>query len=93
VFVQRAPGNFEPRKVIVGVDSEGEVQILEGLKAGEIVVTSSQFLIDSESKLKEATAKMMEATQAKPEAPKDMDMGDMEMSQDMDMGDMQMDGK
>ncbi|MDQ6969255.1 MAG: efflux RND transporter periplasmic adaptor subunit [Mariprofundus sp.] len=93
VFVQRAPGNFEPRKVIVGVDSEGEVQILEGLKAGEIVVTSSQFLIDSESKLKEATAKMMEATQAKPEAPKDMNMGDMDMSQDMDMGDMKMDGK
>jgi len=91
VFVQRAPGNFEPRKVVVGVDSEGEVQILEGLKAGEIVVTSSQFLIDSESKLKEATAKMMEATQAKPDAP-DMSMGDMDMSQDMDMGDMKMEG-
>jgi len=90
VFVQRAPGNFEPRKVVVGVDSEGEVQILEGLKAGEIVVTSSQFLIDSESKLKEATAKMMEATQAKPEPTLDMNMGDMDMSQDMDMGDMKM---
>ncbi len=83
VFVQRAPGNFEPRKVVVGIDSEGQVQILEGIKAGEIVVTSSQFLIDSESKLKEATAKMMEATQAKP-APANMDMSDMQMSDDMD---------
>ncbi|MDQ6981578.1 MAG: efflux RND transporter periplasmic adaptor subunit [Mariprofundus sp.] len=89
VFVQRSPGNFEPRKVVIGIDSEGQVQILEGLKAGEIVVTSSQFLIDSESKLKEATAKMMEATQAKP-APASMDMSDMQMSDDMDMGNMDM---
>jgi len=94
VFVQRAPGHFEPRKVIIGVESEGQVQILEGIKAGEIVVTSSQFLIDSESKLKEATAKMMNATQAKPEAADmnigGMDMGDMKMG-GMDMGDMGMD--
>jgi Cu(I)/Ag(I) efflux system membrane fusion protein len=90
VFIQRAPGKFEPRKVVVGVDSEGQVQILEGVKAGEIVVTSSQFLIDSESKLKEATAKMMEATQAKP-APENMDMSDMQISDDMDMGGMNMD--
>ncbi|MFQ5355627.1 MAG: efflux RND transporter periplasmic adaptor subunit [Mariprofundaceae bacterium] len=77
VFVQRGPGKYEPRKVVVGIDSEGEAQILEGLKAGEIVVTSSQFLIDSESKLREATAKMMEATQAKP-APASMDMKEMQ---------------
>ena len=34
--------------------------VLEGLRGGEEVVTSAQFLVDSESKLKEATAKMME---------------------------------
>ncbi|MDQ6997822.1 MAG: efflux RND transporter periplasmic adaptor subunit [Mariprofundus sp.] len=90
VFVQRAPGNFEPRKVVVGIDSEGEAQVLEGLKAGEIVVTSSQFLIDSESKLKEATAKMMEVTRAKPAAV-DMNMGDMEMSEELGMDGMSMD--
>jgi len=89
VFIQRAPGQFEPRKVVIGIDSEGQAQILEGVKAGEIVVTSSQFLIDSESKLKEATAKMMEATMVKP-VPADMEMGDMQMSEDMDMGDMNM---
>jgi len=60
VFVQRDVGKYEPRNVVVGIDSEGEAQIVKGLEAGEIVVTSSQFLIDSESKLKEATAKMME---------------------------------
>ncbi|NOZ37292.1 MAG: efflux RND transporter periplasmic adaptor subunit [Gammaproteobacteria bacterium] len=65
VFVVRAPGKFEPRKVILGVSSEGLTQILSGVKAGEEVVTSSQFLIDSESKLSEATAKMMEVLESK----------------------------
>ncbi|MDQ6963219.1 MAG: efflux RND transporter periplasmic adaptor subunit [Mariprofundaceae bacterium] len=89
VFVQREKGKYEPRKVVVGVDSEGEAQIIEGLKAGEIVVTSSQFLIDSESKLKEATAKMLEAQQIK--SKPSMQMDDMKMD-DMKMDDMQMDG-
>ncbi|MDQ6995197.1 MAG: efflux RND transporter periplasmic adaptor subunit, partial [Mariprofundaceae bacterium] len=90
VFVQRSAGEYEPRKVIVGIDSEGQAQILSGLKGGEIVVTSSQFLIDSESKLKEATAKMMQATQAKNTKPamKDMNMSDMAMPDDMNMEDM-----
>ena len=38
----------------------GEVQVLEGLEADEEVVDSALFLIDSESKLREATSKMME---------------------------------
>jgi Cu(I)/Ag(I) efflux system membrane fusion protein len=42
--------------------------VLDGLKEGEEVVTSAQFLIDSESKLHEATAKMMEpSTPQKPD--------------------------
>ena len=61
VFIQRAPGEFEPRKVTVGVTADGRTQIVSGVEAGETVVTSSQFLIDSESKLKEATAKMLRA--------------------------------
>jgi len=60
VFVQRSPGQFEPRNVTVGVSANGQTQIVKGLEPGEIVVTSSQFLLDSESKLKEATAKMLE---------------------------------
>ena len=60
LFVVRAPGKFEPRTVVLGVSSDGETQILSGVKAGEEVVVSSQFLIDSESKLREATQKMME---------------------------------
>ena len=59
VFVLRAPGKFEPRQVTLGLASNGKVAVLEGLAVGEQVVTSAQFLIDSESKLREAMAKML----------------------------------
>ena len=65
VFVVRAPGKFEPRLVTLGLSSNGKVAVLEGLQASEEVVTSAQFLIDSESKLREATAKMLQATNGK----------------------------
>lgn len=59
VFVVSSPGKFEPRLVDLGIESNGQVIVLEGLEEDEEVVTSAQFLIDSESKLREATAKMM----------------------------------
>ncbi len=59
-FVVRSPGKFEPRDVRLGVTSEGLTQILSGLRPGERVVTSAEFLIDSESNLREAAAKMLE---------------------------------
>lgn len=61
VFVVRAPGKFEPREVRLGVITDGLVQVLEGVAPGEEIVTSALFLIDSESKLREATSKMLEA--------------------------------
>lgn len=60
VFVVRGPGKFEPRDVQLGIESQGQVSVLKGLNEGDEVVTSAQFLVDSESKLREATAKMME---------------------------------
>lgn len=60
VFVVRDKGKFEPRIVSLGLESNGKIAILDGVKVGEEVVTSGQFLIDSESKLREATAKMLE---------------------------------
>ena len=90
VFVVREPGKFEPREVTLGVSAEGLTQILSGVEAGEQVVTSSQFLIDSESKLREATAKMMEAMAGGGDTA-GVDMSDMEMDDmDMSMGDMDM---
>ncbi len=88
VFVVREPGKFEPREVTLGVSAEGMTQIRSGVKAGERVVTSSQFLIDSESKLREATAKMM-AIIAEEDNPSTMDMSDMGMDE-MEMDDMDM---
>ena len=57
-FVSRGGGHFEPRRLKTGLSStDGSVQVLEGVKPGEQVVASGQFLIDSESRLKEAIQK------------------------------------
>ncbi len=63
IFIQREPGKFEPREIILGVSSDGWTQVRQGVAPGEDVVVSAQFLIDSESKLREATAKMREVDQ------------------------------
>lgn len=65
IFVVSGVGKFEPRLVTLGIESNGRVSVLKGLKLGEEVVTSAQFLVDSESKLREATAKMMQALKNK----------------------------
>lgn len=57
-MIQQPSGNFEFRELNLGVKTQGYVQVLSGLKAGERVVTSSTFLIDSESRLKEAFGNM-----------------------------------
>lgn len=57
-IVQNSSGTFDSRELDLGVKTQGYVQVLKGLKAGEKVVTSSVFLIDSESRLKEALNKM-----------------------------------
>jgi RND family efflux transporter MFP subunit len=57
-------GKFLPKEVTLGPAGRGMVQIASGLKEGETVVVSGQFLIDSESNLKQAVARMTEAPQA-----------------------------
>ncbi len=78
MFVETAPGHFEPRTVRLGVSDGPDTEVLAGVKAGETVVTSAQFLIDSESSLNEAAAKMVAPKKQAP-APKDMDMKGMSM--------------
>ncbi|MEK6693128.1 MAG: efflux RND transporter periplasmic adaptor subunit [Nitrospirota bacterium] len=53
-IVDKGEGRFEPRLVKVGFKAEGYVEVLSGLKEGEKVVTSANFLIDSESNLRAA---------------------------------------
>src|SRR5262245_62952828 len=60
VFVALDGGRFEPRAVILGPRSENNLyQVLGGLMQGERVVTSGQFMLDSESQLREAIQKML----------------------------------
>jgi len=62
VFVIRGDGKFEPREVKTGAESDdGFVQVVSGLFDGEQVVVSGQFLLDSESRTREAIAKMRAA--------------------------------
>jgi Cu(I)/Ag(I) efflux system membrane fusion protein len=58
VFIARQDGHFEPRRVTVGQRVDGRREVLSGLRAGERVVSSGNFLIDSESRLKSALEDM-----------------------------------
>ncbi|MBI2756724.1 MAG: efflux RND transporter periplasmic adaptor subunit [Chloroflexi bacterium] len=60
VFVSTGQGRFEPRRVAVGLaGSDGMIQIVSGVSPGEAVVSSGQFLLDSESRLREAIQKFL----------------------------------
>jgi Cu(I)/Ag(I) efflux system membrane fusion protein/cobalt-zinc-cadmium efflux system membrane fusion protein len=60
VFVVRGYGKYAPREVVTGLVADNQrTEILEGLSKGEEVVTSGQFLLDSESQLQEAVEKLL----------------------------------
>src|ERR1017187_648025 len=77
VFVDRGNGYFEPRQVKTGEREGDRIQILSGLSQGERIVTSGNFLVDSESQMKAAASGMggmagmpgMTNKPAKPETP------------------------
>jgi Cu(I)/Ag(I) efflux system membrane fusion protein len=58
VFLDRADGRLEPRQVQIGATLPDGVQVLSGLAPGDRVVTSANFLLDSESSLKAALSSM-----------------------------------
>ena len=58
VVILAEGGRFRPAQVRVGVEAQGRSEILEGLKAGEQVVVSGQFLIDSEAGLRGALERL-----------------------------------
>jgi Cu(I)/Ag(I) efflux system membrane fusion protein len=66
VFLDRADGTIEPRDVEVGAKLPDGYQVLRGLAKGDRVVTSANFLLDSESSLKAALAAL--TSPAKPPA-------------------------
>jgi membrane fusion protein, copper/silver efflux system len=63
VLVELGAGRYEPRQVKLGARVPGYVQVLEGLKAGERVVTSATFLIDAESNIRAALAAFTAGTE------------------------------
>jgi Cu(I)/Ag(I) efflux system membrane fusion protein/cobalt-zinc-cadmium efflux system membrane fusion protein len=76
IFVDRENSKFTPRDVTLGLSLDNQrVQILTGLVQGERIVTSGQFLLDSESKLKEAVQKMLAIKREKIKAIKPLEAG------------------
>lgn len=64
VVLALGDGRFRAQPVDVGIESAGRIEIRSGLTEGEIVVTSGQFLIDSESNIDSAMARMDESARA-----------------------------
>jgi Cu(I)/Ag(I) efflux system membrane fusion protein len=71
VFMDRGQGRYEPASVKLGRRSQDDVEVLEGLKEGDRIVTSANFLLDAESKL--ASASSMQAMMGR------IGMGDWQM--------------
>jgi Cu(I)/Ag(I) efflux system membrane fusion protein len=69
VIVAQGPGRFAPIDVETGVESNGQTEIASGVRAGDTVVVSGQFLIDSEANLKSAISRMGELSAN--DAPRD----------------------
>ncbi len=95
VFLSRGKGKFEPRQIEIGVEgNDNTFQVLSGLKEGDEVVVSAQFMFDSESRLQEAIQKMLEARNGTPISENDLSMDDLTMDDltmdDLDMTDLKM---
>jgi len=90
VFVALGKGKFQPREVKLGVEgNDNEFQVLEGLQENEEIVISAQFMLDSESRLREAIQKMLEVQQ-RSDSSVSAKTTKME-TDDLDMSDMKMD--
>ncbi len=64
VLVQAGEGRFEPREVRLGARSDERVEVIQGVREGEQVVVSANFLIDAESNLKAAVGAFGQSSQA-----------------------------
>jgi Cu(I)/Ag(I) efflux system membrane fusion protein/cobalt-zinc-cadmium efflux system membrane fusion protein len=90
VFVALGKGKFQPREVKLGLEvNDYEFQVLEGLRENEQIVISAQFMLDSESRLREAIQKMLEVQ--KKRSTSDSAESMKTESDDLDMSDMKMD--
>lgn len=58
VFLARGEGRFEPRRVTLGEAGRDYAEVIDGLSAGDAVVTRANFLVDSESRLRASLARL-----------------------------------
>ena len=76
VFLDRGEGRFEPREVKLGIKVNGsDVQVVRGVAEGDRVVTSANFLLDSESSLKAALSGMSSPDKGAAASPAGHDHG------------------
>jgi len=95
VILSIGGGKFKPQDVVLGAETEDYYEVRSGLKPGDVAVTSAQFLIDSESSLKEAISKMLEVKKMKGSKKKGGSMKGMKMpgmKKDSSMKGMKMEG-
>lgn len=93
-FVALGKGKFAPREVELGLElSDNRFQVLSGLSEGERIVVSAQFMLDSESRLREAIQKMLSAGQTPPnDDADDLNLDGITMENDeLDMSGFSMD--
>jgi RND family efflux transporter MFP subunit len=82
-FVERRDGYIEPREVQLGSRVGDDFVVLKGLKAGEQIVTSANFLIDSESQLQAALGSLVPPPPgAGPASTTSAPQGSLELSSD-----------
>lgn len=58
VIVARADGSFKPVDVVIGAEANGQTEVQKGLEAGQKIVLSGQFLLDSEASLRASATRM-----------------------------------
>lgn len=75
VIIEKGKASFQARPVVLGMKNKGRVEIQAGLSDGEMIVTSGQFLIDSESSLRESFSKMQKMSASLSE----IELGDDQM--------------
>jgi RND family efflux transporter MFP subunit len=81
-FVERSDGYIEPREVQLGSRVDDDYIVLKGLKAGEQIVTSANFLIDSESELQAALGSFVPPPGAGTTSASNATRGNVELSSD-----------
>lgn len=79
VVMAMGNGKFMSMEVKLGALADGYYEIIEGLKEGDVIVTSSQFLIDSESNLKAGTSSMQAMPGMEMDSKNEKQNGDMKM--------------